>query len=84
MSKYLLIIGALFLSCICIAADGDKAKYEQEADKRIKGFKLTAGMKATLWADKSQVMNPSAFYFDSKGRFSKNFDKTKTLQHQAL
>ena len=38
-----------------------------KAKLRMKGFKMPKGMKADLWADTSQIINPSAICFDSKG-----------------
>ena len=40
----------------------------EKAQTRMKGFQMQPGMKANLWADSSQIQNPSAICFDSKGR----------------
>ncbi|MCB1202678.1 MAG: HEAT repeat domain-containing protein [Verrucomicrobiae bacterium] len=42
--------------------------YDAEAEVRIANFKLPDGVVARLFADSSQVQNPSAICFDSSGR----------------
>ncbi|WDE95772.1 HEAT repeat domain-containing protein [Lentisphaera profundi] len=42
--------------------------YEKKAALKIKNFEIPKGFKARLWADESQVKNPSAITFDSHGR----------------
>ncbi len=42
--------------------------YDAEAALRIRNFKLPSDVTASLFADSSQVQNPSAICFDSKGR----------------
>lgn len=42
--------------------------YDAEAKLRISNFKLPEGVTAALFADSSQVQNPSAITFDSRGR----------------
>ncbi|WDE95860.1 HEAT repeat domain-containing protein [Lentisphaera profundi] len=43
------------------------ADYEKAEAQKIKNFKMPNGFKARLWADKSQIKNPMAITFDSKG-----------------
>jgi quinoprotein glucose dehydrogenase len=40
----------------------------EKAQTRMKGFQMPPGMQADLWADSTQIQNPSAICFDSKGR----------------
>lgn len=42
--------------------------YDAEAKVRIQNFKLPEGVSATLFADSSQIQNPSAICFDQAGR----------------
>ncbi|MDD7986041.1 HEAT repeat domain-containing protein [Lentisphaera marina] len=42
--------------------------YEKAEAQKIKNFKMPAGFEAKLWADKSQITNPMAIAFDSRGR----------------
>lgn len=46
----------------------DRAGYDAEAALRIQNFKLPEDVTAALFADSSQIQNPSAICFDSKGR----------------
>ncbi len=43
------------------------AEYDSEAAARISGFTLPDGVTASLFADPSQIQNPSAICFDAKG-----------------
>lgn len=45
-----------------------KAQYDEEAKVRIANFKLPDGVTASLFADSSQIQNPSAICFDPQGR----------------
>ncbi|MCM8527138.1 MAG: HEAT repeat domain-containing protein [Lentisphaeraceae bacterium] len=70
--SYLLLTLLISLS-IPISSIAQKKKlsakeYEAKAAVRIKNFTYPKEMKIDLWADESQTTNPSAFYFDSKGR----------------
>ena len=63
------------LLCFAFLAGGSlglsaqsSADHEKEAAQKIKNFKMPSGFKAALWADKSQISNPMAITFDSKGR----------------
>ena len=62
--KYCLALIALLLAPLGFAQN---PKFDQEAEQRIKSFKVEGDLKVELFADEEQVINPSAICFDDKG-----------------
>ena len=65
--KFYLMSSILLLGTLGLKAQGP-ADYEKSEAQKIKNFKMPKAFKAKLWADKSQITNPMAITFDSRGR----------------
>jgi quinoprotein glucose dehydrogenase len=52
----------------CVAVASAQVNLDEQAELRIRNFHLEEGFKVSLFADESQLRNPSAICFDDRGR----------------
>ena len=63
------ILSGLFAALICVGVNaGDREKYDAEGAGRIAGMSVMDGVEVELFADSSQIQNPTSLFFDSKDR----------------
>ncbi|WDE96682.1 HEAT repeat domain-containing protein [Lentisphaera profundi] len=67
-SNKFLLLSSLLIANGLSAASKSPADYEKAEAQKMNSFSMPDGFKARLWADRSQITNPMAIAFDSKGR----------------